>query len=152
MMLDALPAEYDPQTVRERILLDEVAASCWRIRRILRYECRETWSDDDRHRRAARTETPSEAIAAIMGNDRQASRERTFRAYSRAGLHTFVLPGDSDVDKIVRYERLIQRNLYRPLYTLERIHAARPSPQSSDAAPLPEPLHLGGDQLDENNF
>jgi len=151
-MLDALLREYDPQTVRERILIDEVAACCWRIRRILRYECRETWSDDDKDRRAARTETPSEAMAAIMGYDRQAARERTFRAFRRAGLHTFVLPCDSDVDKIVRYERLIKRNLYRALYTLERIRAARQAPQSSDAAPLPEPLNLGGDLIDENKF
>ena len=152
MMLDALLEEYDPQTVRERILIDEVAASCWRIRRILRYECRETWSDDDEDRRAARTETPSEAIAAVMGYDQQAVRERTFRTFRRAGLHTFVLPGDSDVDKIVRYERLIKRNLYRALYTLERIRAARQGPQSSDAAPLPEPLNLGRNLLDENKF
>jgi hypothetical protein len=151
-MLDALLAEYDPQSVRERILIDEVAASCWRIRRILRYECRETWSDDDEDRRSARTETPSEAIASIMGYDHQASRERTFRAFRRAGLHTFVLPVDADVDKIVRYERLVKRNLYRALYTLERIRAARQGPQSSDAAPLPEPLNLGGDPLDENKF
>ena len=152
MMLDALLEEYDPQTVRERILIDEVAASCWRIRRVLRYECRETWSDDDEDRRAARTESPSEAIAAVMGYDHQAVRERTFRTFRRAGLHTFVLPGDSNVDKIVRYERLIKRNLYRALYTLERIRAARQGPQSSDAAPLPEPLNLGGDLLDENKF
>src|ERR1700691_4654028 len=78
-MLNALLAEYDPQSVRERILIDEVAASCWRIRRILRYECRETWSDDDEDRRAARTESPSEAIAAAIGYDHQGARERTFR-------------------------------------------------------------------------
>ncbi len=152
MMLDALLAEYDPQSVRERILIDEVAASCWRFRRILRYECRETWSDDAEYRRAARTESASEAIASIMGYDHQASRERTFRAFRRAGLHTFVLPVDAAVDKIVRYERLVKRNLYRALYTLERIRAARQGPQSSDAAPLPDPLNLGGDLLDENKF
>ena len=63
-----------------------------------------------------------------------------------------ILPDDSDVDKIVRYERLIKRNLYRALYTLERIRVARQGPQSSDATPSPEPLNLGGDLLDENKF
>ena len=152
MMLDALLAEYDPQSVRERILIDEVAASCWRIRRILRYECRESWADEDDDRRAARTETPSEAIASIMGYDHQAARQHTARKFRHAGLDAFVLPSDSDIDKIVRYERLIKRNLYRALYTLERIRAARQGPQSSDAAPLPEPLNLGGDLRDENKF
>ena len=151
-MLDALLAEYDPQSVRERILIDEVAASCWRIRRILRYECRETWIDDDRYRRNAKTESPSDALLSTMGYDHQGNRDRIFRKLRRAGLDTLILPDDSDVDKIVRYERLIKRNLYRALYTLERIRAARQGPQSSDAAPSPEPLNLGGDLLDENKF
>jgi hypothetical protein len=152
MMLDALLEEYDPQTVRERILIDEVAASCWRIRRLLRYECRETWIDDDRYRRNAKTESPSEALLSTMGYDHQGTRDRIFRKLRRAGLDTLILPGDSDVDQIVRYERLIKRNLYRALYTLERIRAARQGPQSSDAAPLPEPLNLGRNLLDENKF
>ena len=78
-ILDALLEEYDPQSVRERILIDEVAACCWRIRRLLRYECREGWVDDDNYRRRARTETPSESMAALMGYDQQTARERTFR-------------------------------------------------------------------------
>ena len=151
-ILDALLEEYDPQSVRERILIDEVAACCWRIRRLLRYECREGWADDDSYRRRARTETPSESMAALMGYDQQTARERTFRKLRRAGLETFILPAERDIDKIVRYERLIKRNLYRALYTLERIRAARQAPQPSDAAPLPQPLNLGGDLLDENKF
>jgi hypothetical protein len=151
-ILDALLEEYDPQSVRERILIDEVAACCWRIRRILRYECRESWSDEDDDRRAAATETPSEAIASIMGYDHQAARERTFRKFRRAGLHTFIMPSVADVDLIVRYERLLKRNLYRALYTLERIQVARQRPGSSDAAPLPEPLNVRQDLLDENKF
>jgi hypothetical protein len=103
-ILDALLEDFEPQSARERILVDEVAACCWRIRRLLRYECRESWSDEDEDRQAARTETPSEAIAAIMGYDHQAARQRTARKFRRAGLDAFVLPSDSDIDKIVRYE------------------------------------------------
>ncbi len=68
-LLDALLEEFQPESVRERIMIDEIAACCWRIRRLLRYECRESWVDEDDDRQAARTETPSEAIAAIMGYD-----------------------------------------------------------------------------------
>ncbi len=151
-ILDALLEEYNPQSVRERILIDEVAACCWRIRRLLRYECRKSWVDDDVFRRNAKTESPSEALLATMGYDHQGNRDRIFRKLRRAGLDTLILPSDFDIDKIVRYERLIKRNLYRALYTLERIRAARQSPPSSDAAPLPEPLSPGRDMLDENKF
>ena len=87
---------------------------------------------------------PATRSLSTMGYDHQGNRDRIFRKLRRAGLDTLILPDDSDVDKIVRYERLIKRNLYRALYTLERIRAARQVPQASDAAPLPEPLNLGG--------
>ncbi len=152
-LLDALLEEFQPESVRERIMIDEVAACCWRIRRLLRYECRKSWVDDDAYRRAARTETPSEAMAAIMGYDRQAARQRTARKLHRAGLDAFILPSDSDVDKIVRYERLIKRNLYRALYTLERIRAARRRAPGSetDSASRPE-VGVERELLDENKF
>jgi hypothetical protein len=139
-ILDALLDDFQPESARERLLVDEVAACCWRIRRLLRYECRESWSDEEDDRRAARTETPSEAIAAIMGYDRQAARQRTDRKFRRAGLDAFVLPSDSDIDKIVRYERLIKRNLYRALYTLERMRAARIRPDEPDSTSLASAL------------
>jgi hypothetical protein len=139
-ILDALLDDFQPQSARERLLVDEVAACCWRIRRLLRYECRESWSDEDDDRQAARTETPSEAIAAIMGYDHQAARQRTDRKFHRAGLDAFVLPSDSDIDKIVRYERLIKRNLYRALYTLERMRAARLRPDELDSTSVASAL------------
>jgi hypothetical protein len=139
-ILDALLEEFQPASVGERIMIDEIAACCWRIRRLLRYECRESWSDEDDARRAAKTETPSEAMAAIMGYDRQAARQRTDRKFRRAGLDAFVLPGDSDIDKIVRYERLIKRNLYRALYTLERMRAARLRPDELDSTSVASAL------------
>jgi hypothetical protein len=151
-LLDALLEEYDPQSVRERILIDEVAACCWRMRRILRYECREAWVDDDQYRRNAITQSPTDAIAATVGYDHQGARERIYRKLHRARLDTFILPGEIDIDKIVRYERLIKRNLYRALYTLERIRAARQAPQTSDGAPSSDPLGLGRELLDENKF
>lgn len=150
-ILDALLEEYDPQSVRERILIDEVAACCWRIRRLLRYECRKSWVDDAAYRENATTESPTDQIAAKLGYDHQGNRERVFRKLHRAGLDTFILPSSMDIDKITRYERVIKRNLYRALYTLERIRGARQSPGSSDAAPLPEPFNATQD-LGENKF
>jgi len=136
-LLDALLEDFQPQSARERLLVDEVAACCWRIRRLLRYECRESWVDEDDYRRAATTESPTEAIAASMGYDHQAARERTARKLHSAGLDAFILPSDFDIDKIVRYERLIKRNLYRALYTLERMYAARIRPDASDPTRSP---------------
>jgi hypothetical protein len=140
-ILEALLEDFQPQSARERILVDEVAACCWRIRRLLRYESRESWVDEDSFRRAARTETRSETMAALMGYDQQAIRQHIFRKLHRAGLDTFILPDDSDIDKIVRYERLIKRNLYRALYTLDRMRAARRRPDASDSTSSPSDIN-----------
>jgi len=151
-ILDALLEDFQPQSAVERILVDEVAACCWRIRRVLRYECRESWVDEDDFRRAARIETPSEAMAAIMGYDRQAARQRIARKLHRAGLDAFILPSGSDIDAIVPYERLMKRNLYRALHILERIRAARTRAQSPDTSESRPPSGLERDLLDENKF
>ncbi len=134
-LLDALLEEFQPQSARERILIDEVAACCWRIRRLLRYECRESWIDEDASRRHADTETPSESLLATMGYDNYGVRRRTAQKLRRAGLDAFILPSDSDVDKIVRFEGAVKRNLYRALDSLERMRSARSRPESSAATP-----------------
>jgi hypothetical protein len=136
-MLDALLEEFQPESVHERIMIDEVAACCWRIRRLLRFECRESWIDDDGYRRNAKTQSPSEALLITMGYDHQGNRDRIFRKLRRAGLDTLILPSNFDIDKIVRYERLIKRNLYRALNTLERIRALRGRPDASDSTASP---------------
>jgi hypothetical protein len=136
-LLDALLEEFQPESARERILVDEVAASCWRIRRLLRYECRESWVDEDAMRRAANTVTPSDTLLASMGYDHSDARRRTARKLRRSGLDAFILPSDSDVDKIVRFERTVKRNLYRALDSLERMRAGRIRPESSDATSSP---------------
>ena len=132
-LLDALLEEFQPESARERILIDEVAACCWRIRRILRYECRESWADEDSARRFATQATPTETLLVSMGRDDN-YRVRRLKAgkLRRSGLDAFVLPSYSDVDKIVRIERIVKRNLYRALDSLERIQASRSRPQSSD--------------------
>ena len=151
-ILDALLEEFQPESVHERIMIDEVAACCWRIRRVLRYECRESWVDDDDFRRAAKTETPSESMAALMGYDRQAARERIARKLHRAALDGFILPSDSDIGKIVPYERLMKRNLYRALHTLERIRASRSHEQSPDPTASHRSSDLERGPLDEKTF
>jgi hypothetical protein len=151
-ILDALLEEFQPESVHERIMIDEVASCCWRIRRVLRYECRESWVDDDDFRRIARTESTSDAMAALMGNDRQAARQRIARKLHRAALDGFILPSDSDIDKIVPYERLMKRNLYRALHTLERIRASRNQEQSADPTASRLSSGLERDPFDENKF
>jgi hypothetical protein len=132
-ILDALLEEFQPESARERILVDEVAADCWRIRRLLRYECRESWVDEDAARRAPYMQRPTENLLASMGHeDRRAARIRKARKLRRSGLDAFILPSDIDVDKIVRFERSVKRNLYRALDSLERIRLGRSLPQSSD--------------------
>ena len=136
-ILDLLLEEYQPQSSRERILVEEVATSCWRVRRLLRYECRESWVDEDADRREYETERPSDTLLTSMGFDHYQVRLRTSSTLRRSGLDAFMLPSSVDVDKIVRYERSIKRNLYQALETLERIRSDRDSAQSSDAISPP---------------
>jgi hypothetical protein len=131
-ILDALLEEFQPQSARERILVDEVAASCWRIRRILRYECRESWFDEDSARRYAASATPTETLLVSMGHDNYSIRRRKAAKLRRSGLDAFLLPSDVDVDKIVRFERIVKRNLYRALDSLEQIRVGRTRPRSSE--------------------
>jgi hypothetical protein len=131
-LLDALLEEFQPESASERILVDEVAASCWRIRRILRYECRESWADEDAARRYATRATPTETLLTSMGHsDNHRVRRLKAGKLRRSGLDAFILPHYSDVDKIVRFEGIVKRNLYRALDSLERIQASRSLPQSS---------------------
>ncbi len=136
-ILDALLEEFQPESARERILVDEVAACCWRVRRLLRYECRESWIDEDAYRRKASTETPSDSLLASMGYDHLGDRRCTARKLRRSGLDALTLPSDSDVDKIVRFERTVKRNLFRALDLLERMQAARSCPGSPNPASSP---------------
>jgi hypothetical protein len=131
-LLDALLEEFQPESARERILVDEVAASCWRIRRILRYECRESWFDEDSVRRYAASATPTETLLNSMGHDNFGIRRRKAAKLRRSGLDAFLLPSYSDVDKIVRFERIVKRNLYRALDALEQIRVGRTCPRSSE--------------------
>jgi hypothetical protein len=131
-LLDALLEEFQPETVIERILIDEIAASCWRIRRIVRYECRQSWIDEDWMRHEDDVETPSEELLASMGIDKRSPRLRVDRKLHRSGLDAFILPGTEDVTKIVRFERMVKRNLYRALNRLERIRTARHRPDASN--------------------
>jgi len=132
-LLCALLEEFQPESASERILVDEVAACCWRVRRLLRYECRESWVDEDAARRSPYIQRPTENLLASMGHeDRRAARLRKARKLRRSGLDAFILPSDVDVDKIVRFERSVKRNLYRALDSLERIRVGRTRPQSSE--------------------
>ena len=131
-LLDALLEEFKPETAIERILIDEVAASCWRIRRVMRYECRRSWAGEDSMRHANDTPTPNDNLLLTMGIDKRSPRLRVQSKLQRSGLDAFSLPGAADIVKIVRFERMVKRNLYRALDSLERISAGRHLPQTSD--------------------
>ncbi len=94
-LLDALLEEFQPESASERILVDEVAASCWRIRRILRYECRESWFDEDSARRYAASATPTETLLSTMGRDNYSIRRRKAGKLRQSGLDAFLLPSYS---------------------------------------------------------
>jgi hypothetical protein len=67
-----------------------------------------------------------------MGRDNYSIRRRKAGKLRKSGLDAFLLPSFSDVDKILRFERIVKRNLYRALDSLEQIRVARTRPRSSE--------------------
>ena len=68
-----------------------------------------------------------------MGHDdNHRDRRRIAAKLRRSGLDAFVLPSYDDVDKIVRIERIVKRNLYRALDSLEQIRVGRTRTRSSE--------------------
>jgi len=72
-----------------------------------------------------------------MGHDNHRVRRLKAKKLRRSGLDAFVLPSYSDVDKIVRLERIVKRNLYRALDSLERIRVGRTRSESSQPTSSP---------------
>jgi len=124
-ILDAFVDQYQPANALERMLVDEIAACCWRIRRLLRYECREAWRDEDDDRERAETEYPTDTLIRSFGLDKLANRQRIADLFQRGDVDSLVLPPDEDLNKIIRFEATVKRNLYRAIACLDQAQAVR---------------------------
>jgi hypothetical protein len=101
-LLEGLMEDFKPKTTKERMLVERMAASYWRLRRAYRFEAR--CIDDARKNEL---ENPFAAIG----------REMTGK---KANPLRFILPDENQLDKLVRYEGIIDRALNRSLIQIDR--------------------------------
>jgi hypothetical protein len=138
-LLDALIDDLKPVGAVEELLVEEVAASCWRLRRSLRFEDRATWWDEENLRRDAKRDDDDDGIpsgfTALLGRPSgKEVRRKRLRTLNRYDLNRLLLPDPDDTNQILRFERTLKRNLYRALKNLRVIQAARLRSKTPEAA------------------
>lgn len=105
-LLESLAADLRPEGASEQILVEQLATCYWRLRRAYRFEA----NDIDRLRDL--TEIPSSA-ARLQSPD--------FRNDSAR----IVFPSPDNLQRLVRYETMIERQLHRTLKHLNCLQRAR---------------------------
>ena len=121
-MVDGLGADLQPVGTLEQMLVEDIAASFWRKRRLLRFESRAAL--EDRDRRISRMMDPYREIhrqPAYSFNGHSVDLEDILDE-AQLGLD---LPSESDCMRVVRYEATIARTLRLALSELRTRQAAR---------------------------
>ncbi len=110
-LLDGLSDDYKPRGMIEKMMVERLAVSFWRLRRAYRFE--------------------AEAIAQA---NQPGIASQMLEQFGMPAGEQFekVLPDVKDLDKLVRYESMIDRELLRTLAHLERRQRSRESERRSD--------------------
>jgi len=118
-LLQGLRDHFSPEGTLEEMLVERVAVCYWRLRRALRCETGETRKLLD---------------SAISDAEWQE------KSYLEAQVRSLSLPPAAVLDRILRYETTIERQLYRALDQLERLQRQR----NGDHVPPPVRLSVEG--------
>jgi hypothetical protein len=124
-LLRDLIDDFQPQGVFETLLVEEIAACCWRLRRALRTECRRAWLDEETDRSRNENNPPRFSLFGSAGLELQVKRQKVAETIVRAGLDSLLIPAYGDMMAIIRFERSIKRHLYRALAELLRLQSVR---------------------------
>ena len=116
-LLAQLRKHLAPAGILEEILVEKVAACYWRLGRVLRAEAGEI--------QKAMNDAPAARmrdlkIQELMGQPTDTTEEADSR-WLESERACCTLPPAGVLDKILRYETTIERQLYRALHQLERI-------------------------------
>ena len=128
-LLDALRLDLSPFGKLEEILVEKIAICFWRQKRALRCEAGLV-----RRRHAHNTDTTLEVLKNSLGMGENPKL--------KAITDHLSLPASSDLDKILRYETSIQRQLAYAVSQLERLQRAR----KGESVPAPVSVQLSTDQ------
>jgi hypothetical protein len=120
-LVDELRDHFAPEGPLERLLLERIAVCYWRLRRAYRFEAQAIHD----HRTGAAN--PAAQIFRQMTG-------------TESGPTTHALPTKSDLDKLLRYETMIDRELNRTMAQLFRLrHSHRPESPATEIPPPPVP-------------
>ncbi len=112
LLLDGLRDDYQPQSTIETMLVESLAASFWRLRRAYRFEVEAITQANRPNPRADALDELSQLPAAPQGEH--------------------VLPPTHSLDRLIRYEAMIDRELLRTMRQLDLRQSLRKIGQSPD--------------------
>ncbi|NLX12734.1 MAG: hypothetical protein GXY44_03655 [Phycisphaerales bacterium] len=116
-LLEQLMDQYRPTRTVASLLVERLAAGFWRLRRALRFEVQSI-----RDAREASQNFPAQLLQQVTGNTRDPL--------------TIIFPQEANLDRLIRYESMIEREINRILRRLEHLC---PIPAES-SSPTPEPV------------
>lgn len=137
-LLAQLREHLEPAGVLEELLVEKIAVCYWRLRRVLRSEVGEIQQGLDNIRAARESHWN---LLKVLGQPRNTTEQEENR-WMESEQACRNLPGSQIVDKILRYETAIERQLYRALHQLERIQRHR----KGEAVPPPVSVEFSGER------
>ncbi|MBI4481220.1 MAG: hypothetical protein HY651_14490 [Acidobacteria bacterium] len=135
-LLAQLRYHLAPAGILEEVLVEKVAVCYWRLRRVLRAEAGQIQKGLDDAPAARMRELQVQELLGQPSNTIEAE-EKGWMESERACR---ALPSSEVVEKILRYETTIERQLYRALHQLERIQRRR----RGEAVPPPVSVEFSG--------
>jgi hypothetical protein len=131
-LLAQLREHLAPTGILEEILVEKIAACYWRLRRVLRSEAGEIQKGTDAAPAARMRECK---VQRLLGEPRATTAEEE-QQWLQSEQASRALPTGAVLDKILRYETSVERQLYRALHQLERIQ------RRGRGEPVPPPVSV----------
>ncbi len=123
-LLEGLMDDYQPQGMIEKMLVERLAASFWRLRRAYRFEAESI----------AQANKPN-VVSQVLSELSPLASEPAEK----------VLPSGANLDKLIRYESMIDREMLRTVVQLERRQRCRrPEAPAQRVRPVPDDSGAAG--------
>jgi hypothetical protein len=132
-LMDRLRDDLRPAGALEEVLVEKIAICYWRLRRVLRSENGEIRKGLD----GVPAARASERKMMKLLHPERAATPKNDADWMECERARRSLPDDDVVDKILRYETTVERQLYRAVHLLERLQQRR------NGEEVPPPVSVG---------
>ena len=126
--VEGLAQDFEPVGTYEQLLVQEIAACFWRLRRLQRFEQRAAAEVSDRPIREMLNRYPDEEHPPQIKTSfylQYGVLVTTDQVYDDAGLNQLALPSEADTMRIIRYEAAIIRTRERAVRSLREMRKER---------------------------